>query len=70
MDERACVWIRETNSDRKWLFPSCEEGLDSVSPQIVIFDWRHCPYCGGKIRLQENDPFMQPSSAESEHGKP
>lgn len=57
MDEY-CTWIREADSSRKWLFPSCEEGLDSVNPQIVIFDWRHCPYCGKLIQLEASDPLF------------
>lgn len=65
MDERTCIWIRESDSSRKWLFPSCEEGLDSVNPQTVIFDWRHCPYCGGRIRLRDDDPYLQPANAHS-----
>lgn len=65
MDERTCIWIREPDSSRKWLFPSCEEGLDSVSPQTVIFDWRHCPYCGARIRLRDDDPYLSPANAHS-----
>lgn len=68
MDERTCVWIREVDSDRKWLLPSCAEGLDAVSPSTVIFDWLYCPYCGGVIHLRVDDPFMQPQSADCASG--
>lgn len=61
MELRTCIWLRE-GSDRKWLFPSCVEGVDSVNPSTVIFDWEYCPYCGGAIRLREDDPFMSPPS--------